>query len=456
MAALRRARPELPHGAAGHHHRAAGAVGAALAIALLAAPPATGSPSATPLDAAWTGFSADLLGLRYLGDGSGGSLDLEAASVVVEAESVRTFETAATAYYLSRPRTDDEAFGASTWRFGTTGGNSSLFIVATRATLAADVGSSRISLPDATCLKQPWHYESPRGLACVPMDASTLATSSSSEWRIEGDFQLVLWEWEGAADGESGARTWSGARPTTANAMGQGEYVLRQLYLTVTNGSLHLRPGSASPVVAAVASVGFAASSLGAVGGHETPAGTPVTIARGGDGGLVTTTGTPDLPHGGSGSSPLWIAAVAAGVVLAVAPMVVGTVRRRASLRRLELCQRNLELGNFHAAGRHAWRVRHPSVAVEGAVLGAVASLRAGSAKAAQAFLTRLHGLDRHDEATCSYMRAELLVLQGRRADAEAALEDCLELDPTFGAEAAGNPVLAPFLDPRRWPAVGA
>jgi hypothetical protein len=70
----------------------------------------------------------------------------------------------------------------------------------------------------------------------------------------------------------------------------------------------------------------------------------------------------------------------------------------------------------------------------------------------AQRFLHNLHKQRYHDEAACRYLLAHMRIQQGRSEEGQKLIEECLDLDPSYDEEVAANPVLAPFLDPAKWP----
>jgi uncharacterized protein HemY len=128
-------------------------------------------------------------------------------------------------------------------------------------------------------------------------------------------------------------------------------------------------------------------------------------------------------------------------------------VRRQGARVHLRLAARNMTMGNPAAAARHAAKAtRLRSQAVEASVIGAIACLRVGDGAGAQGFIDRLHALPAHDEAACQYLTAHVRMGQGRTQEGEEALERCLALDGSYTHEAAADPVLAPFLDPSKWP----
>ncbi len=421
---------------------------------LLASPASAAQVTPTAIEASWLQLEGDATAVQYRGPTAGDRLQLVADAVHMEADAAGFFEVGQTAFGTQTPHTIPGDFGATTWSLSSRTNSSTFHLIGHGARLEAGSGSARFSAPDAPCLQQPKHFPSEYPSPCTPLDSSVMAIANSAEWRVTGNFTLALWGWDGAIRQEPRQEVWSGSRPTARHqSIAQqevGEIEVRQVHLNVTNGTLRLLPAGPASVKAALTSAAFIAATLQATTELDDLEGALFTLSR--DGNQVRANAVPPPPLLPSPVRQAGLAGGAAALVLVAWP-AVAFARRRTHLGRLRLAHRNLGIGNPQAAARHAWRVRHAAYLVEASVIGAVAAIKAGRLGMAQRFLDRLHAAPRHDEATCTFLRAQLLVQRGDREGGERLLEDCLALDGSFQAEAAANPVLAPHLDPSRWPA---
>jgi hypothetical protein len=257
-------------------------------------------------------------------------------------------------------------------------------------------------------------------------------------WVLEGNFTLAMWQWRSAARGD----LWSGSRPTSASAADVGQYEYRLLHLSVTRGRLEY--------VSSVRGTESYARSVALAGSAD------AAVAIAGDPGQ-TLTGPRTLEvhrsiagletHAvASGSQPglRWTSlAVLAGLMLVPPVAVLG--RRKKASDHLMQASRNMMLGNYWAASRHALDAfHHRAFRQEAGVVAAIALMRSDQLDHAERFIARLGSS--HRPAAVRYLLANLRVLQGRTAEARTLLRECLHLDSRLGAEVAANPLFASVL----------
>ena len=427
---------------------------ALLLLALLClAPGASSSFSASALDVQWTNLQGQPSALSYIPDDAGDSFELRADAVRLESDWTRLIAFSEAGHETSPTKTDVLEHGKSVWTAKAWDPASSLFLVPGAATIAAEDGEGLVALPLGECVAQQTYFEGPRTPACPTTGTSLQLSGTATDWIIDGNFTLVLWDWEGQITTATGTSSfWTGTRPTETSVAGFGEIEMRQAFLSVVNG--HLRLASGARLDAYVTTLELATpnatepkltSEAGEIVGTLTEG--TMWLQRGGE--------PPLKPNTISNDSMEWnrwpLGALAATALLL--PIGLVHARRQGAVVHLTLANKNMEMQNPLAAARHAAkaaRVRHQKV--EANVLGAIASMEGRDFDGAQQFLHRLHSLRIHDEAACRYLLAHMRIQQGRNEEGQRLVEECLALDPSYDIEVASNPVLAPFLDPSKWP----
>lgn len=429
--------------------------GAALLLALSClAPAAAGSSfSASLLDLDWSSLTGVPAVLSYKSGPAADSFDLAADAVRLESDWKRQLVVSEVGHETQPTTTDVHEHGPSSWRANSRGAGATLFLIPSGATVQAGNGSGTAGLPAVDCLEQPWYFEGPRARACPSTQSSVHLSARASAWHITGNFTLVLWGWQGSVTTSQGpSEFWSGSQPTESNLAGLGETELRHAFLRVTGGSLRLN-------LAADEDVGFYAEALdlttaappspvqdqaGALRGSFTEGQLHLERRDAGSPGQVTASVAP--------GKPLWpLGAVGASILVVLLGVLY--VRRQTAWAHLVLASKNLDMENPRAAARHATKAaRAGDQRIEANVLGAIAAMKAQDFVGATRFLRRLHAVRGHDEAACRFLLAHLRIQQGLPSEGQRLLEECLAIDPTYSRDAAANPVLAPFLDPSKWP----
>ena len=373
----------------------------------------------------------------------GDLFQLEAEAVRLETDAVRYVTVSELGYETQPARTILEHYGRSSWSAASDSDAPSIFVAAD-GPVVAQAGSGAATLPLDECVKPARRFVGNHDDLCEDVSSALRLAAVSSQWSVTGNFTVVLWGWQGTIRTSDGSRPfWTGTQATANHAAGIGEVELRQAHLQVTNGVLRLE-------LAQAAAADVYAPTLELVGAVFGPAAGSEAIFLADRGGIGILSRHPVAALAVT-PAPNW--PIAGGLTaLLVAPLGVVMVRRAAARGHLELAQANLRIDNPRAAARHAAKAGYGRHGAEANAIGAIACLRSKQLVQAQRFLADLHASRRHHEADCKYLTAYLRIEQGRRAEGQDLLEQCLLIDPSYSREAADNPVLAPFLDPNRWP----
>lgn len=433
---------------------------AALLLALLFLPSqaAADAFSASTLEFQWDSLDATPAVLEFHGPGA---LTLEAESVSLEVDSLRVLQAGSTGAVVVQPaETTGTQYGPSLWQADADEGAASLFVVPRQARLVLAAGEGSASVPSAECVRQPDYFDAGRRLACPDVRDAMHVEAANAAWTLSGDFTLVLWTWKGTVrEGDAASSFWTGVQQTSPGAQGVGEHEYRQAYLEVEHGTLWAQAqGDPLDLYATSVQALVPATTLHELSPADSaaPAQGPNRLlltrgAQGLQGQLAPTSNThPDRAWRDLGTQ--WQGG-AAGMALLLVPLGVALVRANRGMRHLALANDNLELLNHRAAARHAaLAVRHHHVRARAGLVGAVACIRCGDLDGAQGFLQHLHGTANHDEASCRFLLAHVRTLQGRTQEGQDLLEECLRINASCIEEAAISPVLAPLVDPSRWP----
>lgn len=426
-------------------------------VLLLAAPTcaATQSFSASSIDFDWASLDAAPSVLVFR---EAGALSMEAKAVRMETETLRTAQVGpAGAIVTIPPTTTSTQHSASSWHAKDTGSPQSLFIDPKEARTSTLQGHGTALVPASDCVQQPNFYTSPRQLLCPSVNQSVQVKATASQWVITGNFTLILWSWQGTVvEGANVTEFWSGSRPT-ADTFGIGEYEYRQIFLDVTEGTLWLRPAEGrflelySPGITAVVEQATIHGQAGTVHLSKYTTQNRMEVSRA-PAGLQGSFDPIQAPAQAVVAMPDWPIG-ALGAALLLAPIGLTLVRSNQGLRHLSLASDNLELENHRAAARHANKAaRIRRLRSRAGLLGAVACIRYGDLAGAEHFIKRMHASIPHDEAGCRFLLAHVRIEQGRREEGQVLLEECLSINPSYVEEAAGSPVLGPFVDPLKWP----
>lgn len=425
----------------------------ALVLALVClAPAAHGSSfSASLLKIEWSSLTGTPAVLSYTSASSADTFELTADSVLLESDWKRELVVAEAGHETHPTTTDIARYGPSSWLAQSRSADASLFLIPSETVVQASKGSGTASLPTEECQPQPWYFEGPRPRACLNTKSAIQLRADASRWLVTGNFTIVLWAWQGSIAASDGASEfWSGSQATEASLTGIGETELRQAFLQVINGSLQLNLGTTGKLGLYAEALAFATTTV-------------TTQNQTGDLYGTFAEGQLHLQRGDwppvevattsiARTRQLWPVGILGASVLLVSLSLLH-VRRQQALVHLVLAKKNLEMENHHAAARHASKAARASdQKVEANVLGAIAAMKAQDFDRAKRFLRKLHALREHDEAACRFLRAHLRIQQGHAAEGQELLEECLALDPTYSLDAAASPVLAPFLDPSKWP----
>lgn len=419
---------------------------------------ATQSFSASSIEFDWTSLDATPTVISFR---SAGTLTMQAKAIHAETEALHMAELGPGGGVVTNPpKTTSTTYGASTWHADTSQSPQSLFIVGNQTKISARQGYGTALVPVLDCVNQPDYYASPRPSLCPEVHESVQVKGTAAEWVITGNFTLVLWSWDGTVIHETKETLfWTGARATEPNAFGLGDYEYRQLYLKVTQGTLWLQPSQdqaldlyASGLDAVVEQATFRGQSEGDVqGGVE--AHSRIQVSRTAEilHGRVDEVLSPQVQTAGFARRDWSIGAL--GVAGLLLPVGAVLVRSNQGLRHLSLANDNLELENHRAAARHAKKAaKIRRLRARAGLVGAIACIRYGDLEGAEHFIGRMHASPRHDEAGCRFLLAHVRVEQDLREEGQVLLEECLRINPSYLEEAAGSPVLGPFIDPMKWP----
>lgn len=429
---------------------------AVAALLLVPTSAADQSFSASSIDVTWSSADAVPRAISFHGDGS---FSLEAQAVHAETDRLRMAETGAAAGVVTQPPETTRAnYGPSTWQAQATASPRVLFIIPNNAEISVTQGQGTAFVPLLSCASQPNYFDAPRPLACPSVQDSLHLKALATQWVIRGNFTLIMWSWEGTlTEGVAETPFWTGSRPTSTNGAGFGEFEYRQTYLDVTEGILALGPKTGESLdlyaLRFNARVERAAIHAGeGIVSGAVPAQSLLVLGRTGSSIDARVEGPATAAVGIASLAQGWMLG-AMGALVLVGPAGMVLVRRNKGLTHLGLASDNLELENHRAAARHADKAsKIRALRSRAGLLGAVACIRIEDLQGAEQFIAKMHGSPGHDEAGCRFLLAHVRVQQGRADEGQALLEECLSINPSYMAEAAGSSVLAPFLDPSKWP----
>lgn len=429
----------------------------AAATLLLLAAPALAEPefAAARLTLEWSALDASAVALLHRA-GVGDQLRLSGQRVDVATESAHFAWVGEAGLGTREPRLETWSASASEWTATGWSADATVFVAVAESALPAVVhaapGTGMAAPPREPCARQPTYFDGPRPAACRGTSDVLEVAATARSWTVAGDFTVSLWSWDGAAtiDGEP-VPFWSGAKPTSLSAFGEGERELRHVHLAVTNGTLTLLPVTQreTALFASPVRTTLAAAPTGGIP-EAPPSAVALEIGRAGEG-LVGSFVLRPAAATAAGAPAGWPVG-ALGVAAVAVPLGAFLVRRNRGLEHVGLALENLELGNPQAAVRHARKaLAQRGLVPRAALVGAVASLRGSDLSGAEAFLGRLANRPQH-AAAHRFLLAHVRIRQGRGQEGQDLLEECLRRDPGYAAEAAADPVLAPFLDPCLWP----
>lgn len=428
---------------------------------LLAAPTcaATQSFSASSIEFDWASLDATPAAISFR---NAGTLTMQAQAVLAETETLHMAELGPGGGVVTDPpKTTSVTHGASTWQAQTSQSPRSLFLVGNETQISARQGYGTALVPVVDCVNQQDYYASPRPRLCPVVDEAVQVKGTAAEWIITGNFTLVLWSWDGTVvDGATETRFWTGAHATEANAFELGDYEYRQLYLHVTEGTLWLQPSqdqaldlyaSSLDAIVQQATLHGGQSEGEVLGGMGAQSRIQVSRTAERLQGRVDEVPSPHQQTVGLARGDWSVGAL--GAALLLLPVGAVLVRSNKGLKHLSLANDNLQLENHRAAARHADKAaKVRRLRARAGLVGAIACIRYGDFEGAEHFIGRMHASPRHDEAGCRFLLAHVRIEQDRREEGEGLLEECLSINPSYLEEAAGSPVLGPFIDPSKWP----
>lgn len=400
------------------------------------------SASPPPSSLEWLGdLTAEMRGVAMdvrLPEESGvGAFTLAAQDARIETDQGRKFRLEPLTSATTQPpatSVDQREDWEATWLADESAG---LFVIGDAdALLSMASGSGAIRLPDAACLAEPPYFTSGRPPACPDLRGAVRITSPASGWILTGNFSVALWQWSAKDE----PALWSGSRPTEAGGNGVGEYEFRALHIFVTNGRIEYSSAQHAFDAYATATQLKAVESSGVAFVGDVAQGLPVGSAlavRRTSSGLNVAMILDDSP-GGREWRPWW--------VLLAAPAAFGLAillsRHHAASNHMMHASRNMLIGNYQAAARHARRAsRLRRLRHEAGLIASIALLRAGDLDEAETAIGQLRKT--HSAGSIAYLMANLRARQDRIPEARLLLAEAIALDSRMESEIAANPLLS-------------
>jgi len=301
-------------------------------------------------------------------------------------------------------------------------------------------------------------------------DALLLSAPTSLQVTVTGTFDVSLWDWDLVVQSASGQMALpSGAHQAdtvaAAGVQAYGSAESNETYLHATNatlrlmlpqapdGGLYLGRADVHGDLTLTSAQGTMDTSSGAQSVHGT------LVLRGADAGAQADAGAVALALGHSPDGAAlngqslslapantrwaWLLA-APGVVAAAWAGGAWTTRGRRHLRRAEDA---MDRGDYEAAlAASAGLATSRRHRIATAALRTIAFLRLGRLQEADRLLADATLWPGDALATRDFLAAHATAALGLEAEARKHLASCLQRDPAFRAEAAGNPLLAPLL----------
>lgn len=381
------------------------------------------------------------------------TIEIEAANLQMQTDSVEYFEAGETAVGTQEPNTQTTDFGLARVTAATQATETGLFIVPTgpldyRATLS----TAELSIPAESCRKQPSYFENDRPVLCTPTDQSvTAAGSAASAIELRGAFQVFLWGWQGRIDDATqSTEFWSGttySMPQNGVPLGPSE--LRHVVL-FGNGTvvLHLPTDYSVEFLSSSLQLDATQATFVLTTGESIVQDAKLTVSRLGNhlatavlGGAVTQPDGTMVVVGPAEKRFPWLPVAAVASLLAPVGVVIS--RSRSASRHVQYAKDSFALGNYHSAARHAEAaLSNRKLGGQAGVLGAIALIRANDLLDAAYFVSELQRRGHTEPAAISYLEACIAAKSGEPARAVHCLKAAVAANPAYRAEAQANPIL--------------